>query len=142
MQLREDIRQTLAGEFTFAADQMYGAGEVLELTYYYSAFYGAIQRALNLEWNRDLALLHSVFQHSHREINELAEAMARGQRIWSIPQNLAEELTKACGELARLFVTNNLDMANIYPILARLAELSYSTTGNGRYNFARGNLKL
>ena len=142
MQLRDDIRQTLAVEFTFAANQMNKAADILELVYFYSAFYGAVNRALNLEWDSELALLHAVLLHSHQEIDQLANGLSRGQRFYGTPDNLPEELTRACRELANRFTANALDMEKIYPILARLAELSYSTTGNGRYNFARGNLKL
>lgn len=142
MQLRDDIRQTLATEFAFASSKMDASGDLLEMLYYYSALYGAANRALNLEWNRELALVHATLQYTYQEMNALAEGLSRGQKLFSPPDELPKELPKSCTELAELFKSGQTDMAHIYPILGRLAELAYATTGNGRYNYAKGNLKL
>ena len=142
MQLREDIRQTLADEFSFASDQMDKAGDLQEMLYYYSAFYGAAFRALNLEWDRELALVHLVLQSSHRDLTQLTAGLSGGQRLFAIPPEITKELTKSCTELAYLFGSGQTDMATMSPLLARIAEISYASTGNGRYNYVRGNLKL
>lgn len=142
MQLRDDIQQTLASEFSFASDMMDKAGDLVEMLYYYSAFYGAVFRAINLEWNGELALLHLLLQSSHREINQLAEGLVRGQKLFATPPELPKELVKSCTELADMFEAGKTDTDTLYPIFVRIAELSYASTGNGRYNWVRGNLKL
>ncbi|MCY3954719.1 MAG: hypothetical protein OXF47_01835 [Nitrospira sp.] len=139
MELREDIRETLASEFNFAVGKMeQSQQEALELLYYYSAFFGAVHRALNVEWNRELALCHLVMNSSYKEMQIAVE-----QRILNfVPPNMPEILTNACKEIARLFETNTITTENLYPLLAKIAELSYATTGNGHYNVMKGNLKL
>ena len=139
MELRDDIRQTLATEFNFAVGKMEQSQQAhLELLYYYSAFFGAINRALNLEWNRELVLCHLVMNSSYKDMQVAVE-----QKILNfVPPALPEILTNVCKEIARLFDTNTMTTENLYPLLARIAELSYATTGNGYYNIMKGNLRL
>lgn len=139
MELRDDIRQTLAAEFNFAVGKMEQSQQAsFDLLYYYSAFFGAIQRALNLEWNRELALCHMIMNSSYKEM----QAAVEQQMINFVPPTLPENLTNSCKEIARLFDTNTMTPENLYPLLAKIAELSYATTGNGHYNIMKGNLRL
>ena len=139
MELRDDIRHTLAKEFEFAVSKMeQSQGSFADFLYYYSAFYGALNRAFNLTWDRELSLLYMVTHYSYREMHGLIDV---GRHKW-LPPEVPGHLTSACKELARLFAENTLTRENLYPVLARISEVSYATTGNGFYNLDKGNLRL
>lgn len=139
MAIRDDIRILLADEFEFALKKMRGLSHDLgQMLFYYSAFAGALNRALNLQWNRDLALLHFVMQFSHNEINVVVDL----GRLPPMDDKLPQHLLEVCETISRLFRNDAVTPENLYPPIARLTELSYSTTGNGRYNLQKGNLVL
>ena len=139
MELRDDIRQTLAKEFQFAVSKMEQTQESFaDFLYYYSAIYGAVNRAFNVTWDRELSLLYMVTHYSYREMHGLLDV---GRHKW-LPPEVPGQLTNACKELTQLFVENTLTRENLYPLLARISELSYATTGNGFYNLDKGNLKF
>ena len=141
MQIRDDIRQMLASEFSFAVSKMEELPHLPmfgELLFYYSAFFGAINRAVNLEWNRELVLLHFIMQFSHAEMNAIVER----RQLHFLDEMLPQHLTDVCKQIAQIFSTNTMTPDNLYPLIARITELSYSTTGNGRYNLRKGNLVL
>ena len=141
MKIRDDIRLVLADEFEFALSKMRELpslpdfGQVL---FYYSAFAGALNRALNLQWNRDLALLHFVMQFSYNEINIAVDL----GRLHLIDDTLHQHLLEVCKNISQLFRDDLVTPETLYPLVARITELSYSTTGNGRYNLQKGNLVL
>lgn len=139
MELRDDIRQTLAEEFQFAVSNMEKSQESFaDFLYYYSAFYGALTRALNLKWDRELSLLYMVTHYSYIEMHGLIDT---GRHKW-LPPEVPGHLTNACKEIAQLFVENTLTREKLHPLLAKISELSYATTGNGFYNLAKGNLRF
>lgn len=142
MQLREDIRQTLAGEFSFAAQRMADVPDLQTKLFYFSAFYGALNRALNMEWSDELALVYLVLNSAHQQINSMVMAAATGQRLVGLSKEFPQALTNTCTEIAAMFAADRTDMTTLYPLLSRIAELSYATTGNGRYIYLKGNIKV
>jgi len=142
MQLPADIRQTLANEFRFATQQMADAPNFQAQLYLFSALYGAAFRALNLAWSDELALMHLVLRSAHQEIVPLAEGLGMGQRVFGVPPEIPQALTQVCTELATALEADRTDAATLYPLLARVAEISYATTGNGRYIYLKGQITI
>ena len=142
MQLREDIHQTLASEFVFAAQQMDDAASFKTKLFFFSAFYGALNRALNLTWSDELALMHLVMSSAHQQITSMVTAATAGQELVGVSEDFSEALTHTCTEIATIFVADQIDIATLYPLLARIAKLAYATTGNGRYLYLKGHLKV
>jgi hypothetical protein len=142
--LPKQVKQRLASEFRFAAEKMAEAEDLDTKLYYFSVFSGETTRMLNLSWHRELALLHSVTQDTHRSIqariNEVRGGIDPG--VIGIPGNLAVTLTKIGRALANLFEENEIDTGELFNILAKAAELSYATTGNGKYLMVKGQIKF
>jgi hypothetical protein len=59
-----------------------------------------------------------------------------------VPQELPEALTKAAADLADLFEKPEQDAAKLHEVLARVAEVAYTATGNGYYLYLKGAVKL
>jgi len=142
MQVREDIRQTLASEFSFAGQQMADAPDLRAKLFFFSAFYGAVNRALNLEWSDELALMHLVLHAAHQQLNAMMAGATQGQPAIGIPAELPKALAQTCAEIATMFAAGKTDATILYPLLARIAELAYATTGNGRYMYLKGLIKV
>lgn len=141
MKIRDDIRLMLADEFEFALSKMRelpSLPDFGQMLFYYSAFAGALNRALNMQWHRDLALLHFVIQFSYNEINSI---VGRGG-LNLIDDRLHQRLLVVCETIGKHFQDDTVTPETLYPLVARLTELSYSTTGNGQYNMQKGNLVL
>ncbi len=142
MQLPDDVRQSLASEFRFAAQHIADADALAAQLFFFSVFFSATNRAFNQTWSDELALLHLVPQSVHRELNGIIATAVSGQTLQGVPNELSEELAKVSDELAQVFESDQIDAGTLYPVLARLAEIGYVSTGNGRYLHLRGRIKL
>ena len=142
MQLPDDLRQTLASEFRFAAQQMADAEDFSAQLYFFTVFSSAVNRAFNQTWSNELALVYFIALAVHQELNPLAAAVMAGRSPIGFPTEIPEELTKACDELARVFEADRIDSGALHRVLARLAEIAYASTGNGRYLSLKGHIKL
>jgi len=138
----DDVRNNLSGEFSFAAKQMADSKDLQTTLYFFSAFFGAVQRVLNLAWSDELVLMHSVLQSTHQQINGLIMAAASGQNPIGLAKELPEALNQACSDLASLLDNKEIEIAALHALLTRFAVLGYASTGNGRYLYLRGQIKL
>ena len=89
----------------------------------------------------ELALLHLVLQSTHGQVNARVQALATGRdRPISLPDNLLEALTRTASDLADVIIEERDD--DLKRIMARFAELSYLSTGNGYYLYTKGAIQL
>lgn len=139
MQLPESLRKRLAKEFRFAANQMAGSPDLATSLYFFSVFFGELQRLLNLSWNPELALTHLVLKEVHQQINGRLNIPTAGA---DIPGELPDALDQLANELAELFNSKRIDEDVLMNLLARAAELGYSVTGNGYYLYLKGQIKI
>lgn len=143
MQPNEAVRQRLAQEYKFAAEHMREAPDLPSKMYFFSVFFAEANRSLNADWDADIALLHMVLQSAYDTINGRLQApKIIGSNILGLPKGFAEALTELSTELADLFQIREIDQEKLHQLLARLAELTYVTTGNGYYLYLRGAIKL
>jgi hypothetical protein len=142
MHIPPDVRNNLSVEFSFAAKQMADTEDMQAILFFFSAFYGAVHRALNLAWSDELALMHSVLQSTHQQINGLILAAASGQRPIGLAEEFPGALKQACNDLASLFENEDIEIAALHALLTRFAVISYASTGNGRYLSRKGQIKL
>ena len=140
MRLPEPIRERLQTEFRFAADSMAATPDLAKKLFFFSALYGEANRSLNEHWDTELALVHLVLVSAHRDIfGRISQPpLLSGE----VPQELPEALTKVAGDLAELFQDSKQDTVRLYEVLARVAEVAYTATGNGYYLYLKGALKL
>jgi len=138
--MRKEYRQRLAKEYRYAVTKMQEAQPAKKL-FYFSVFFGEAQRVLNLEWNRDLALIYLVTQHIHTQINAQAPILVQ------LPIDLAivfERLTQVASDLADYFekTENEGTREELYQVLACLAEIAYVVSGNGSFLYEKGVIKF
>ena len=139
MQLPETLQLRLASEFRFAADKMADAPDLPTKLYFFSAFYGEVNRAFNQSWSSELGLMHLVLREVYQQISGRLNMPTPGT---AIPKELPEALGWVASELAELFEGKQIDDARFHQVLARAAALSYVATGNGYYLYLKGQIRI
>lgn len=139
--MRKEYRQRIANEFRYAATKMKEVAPPQKKLFYFSVIFGEVQRVLNWEWDRDLALISLVTQHTHTQLT------AQGALIGAVLPiewpTIYGKLTEVASDLATYFEKEKPgSRAELCEILGRLAEVGYATSGNGSYLYERGILKL
>ena len=136
------MAQRLAKEYSYAAMRMKGYANLAKQLYYFSVFFGEAQRILNFEWNNDLALIYQVTRTTSYQLMEWGKQEngvlpVDGQVLKQLLNQSASDLADYCQSVA----DGEEDRQALLPILARLATLSYSASGNGAYLAEKGILK-
>lgn len=140
--LPEPIRQRLATEFRFAASKVSEAGDISTKAYYLSVFFGEPGRQLNMHWDPDLVLMWSVMQHLCNSIVGRGREATGAFPTGGFPDGFAQAMEEISNELAAAFEQDEVDIPRMYAALARSAELTYATTGNGAYLSQRGVIRF
>lgn len=137
----KELRQRLAKEYRYAATKMQEVAPERKM-FYFSVLFGEAQRTLNIEWDRDLVLLHNVTQYSYNQIN--AQMPFLGTTLPVKVSTIYEKLTEATSDIATCFEKeeNETSKEEFYQILGRIAEIAYVTVGNGSYLYEKGAIKF
>jgi hypothetical protein len=138
MQLSKSNKLALANEIRTAVDYMGKTNIAQEKMYFFSAVFGMANRIMNLEFDPELGFVHHVTNAAHVTINANLMSMAQGQSVRTFPPQLFEKLQEALEDLAAHIEEGEPP----YPVLERISNLAYSTTGNGYYLFLKGSLKI
>jgi len=136
MHVPEPIRKRLHSEFVFAADSMAATLDLPEKLYFFTALFAEVNRAMNQHWDAELALIHLVLSGAHRDM------LGRVSQASPVPRELPGAITRVAGDLAQLFESPRQDTAKIHELLARVAEIAYTATGNGYYLYLKGTVRL
>ena len=139
MKLSDFIREKITDDFDFALSKMKATTDIDELLYFFSAFYGAINRAMNYEYDQDLVLAHLILKTTHETMHGRFKAISSGNSK-NVP--LLGEQFEALIKLSSEFRDKIADNKNFDAILKKVAVLGYSTTGNGYYLFSKGLIKF
>lgn len=139
MNLSKGMQKRFADEIDFVVGQMRRSNDAMTKIYFFSAVHGMAQRIINMEFDPELAFIHNILSASFTTINGRLAIISQGQeRGIGIPDNLFDRLEKALEEMA-----NNVRRGeNTYPVLERISNLAYSTTGNGYYLYLKGLLTV
>ena len=137
------IHKRLSKEFRLAASKLAKADSIEGKLYFFSVFYGETGRQLNMHWDPDLALLFQVVQGACAQIGNRVklppDAGFPPDGIWD---ELLQALDQVSEELATAFEAREIEVPRLYAALARTAELTYITTGNGAYLYQKGMIQL
>ncbi len=140
MKLSSGMREELVKEIRFAVDGMRKSPKFADKMYYFSAVYGMIDRVYNFEYDPELVFIYQVIQQTFALIN--AKLSLSGQRDLGlgtgVPTNLFDRLCSCIEELATRIEKNQ----KTYATLQDIANIAYSTTGNGFYLYTKGILKI
>jgi hypothetical protein len=136
MKIGKNLKKLLLDEMNLIVDKMNNAKSPDEVTYYFSAVYGAVQRVFNFEYHAELVHLFVIISPLYQSLNQKFAAPAP-QYDNSNPVQLSRliELTA----LLRDAFKNGEELSSI---IEDFAVLLYSSNGNGTYLFQRGMLKL
>jgi hypothetical protein len=139
MNLSKDKKSLFIDELNFVLQNMRATDKPTEKLYFFSAIFGVANRIFNIEFHSELVFIHNVFQAAYNQINANMTQILQGQGIAiGIPSNVFVGLEIATEELITR-ISNNQE---IYPVLQKISELTYSTTGNGRYLHFKGILTI
>lgn len=142
MQVQEVFRQRLASECRYAVTRMQQEDQPARKLYYFSVLFGEAQRVLNLEWNRDLALVEMITRQAYNQVN--SQILLLGATIPINATIIYEQLTRVASDLASYFekTGDETTREELCQILARLAEVTYVAGGNGAYLYEKGLIKF
>ena len=140
--LPEHVHNRLAEEFKRAAAMVAGVDDVDAKSYYFSLFHGETGRQLNMHWDSNLALLWLVGQSLCAAIANRAKLPPGVAFPAGVPDEFLQALNDVSAKLAAAFEGSEIDMPSFHDALARAAELTYVTTGNGVYLYQKGHVKL
>ncbi len=138
---REEFRQRLVEEYRYAATKMQESPQPAQKLFYFSVLWGEAQRILNLEWDRDLALIYMVAQNTYNQVNLLMQP----QMLSATPIDVSAvfaALTQATFDLATYMDKIEDNTEELHQILGRFAEISYAVNGNGSYMYEKGLIKF
>jgi len=109
--------------------------------YYFSALYGVLNRVMNFSCDPVLIFMHQVLQATHKAV---AERMAIPIKPGTTSNGVTDEMWQALFSYIPLLIDafEKKDENEIRQVLQKFANLSYATTGNGRYLQLRGRLNL
>ncbi|MBF8264660.1 MAG: hypothetical protein HW384_524 [Dehalococcoidia bacterium] len=141
--MRKELRQRLATEYRYAVTKMQKSPEAPKKLFYFSVFFGEAQRVLNWQWDRDLALIYTITQHIHTQVNATMQIPALG--VFPIDwATFYEKLTQGASDLAAYYEKSENDdnREEMYQLLGRLAEIAYAISGNGSYLYEKGSIKF
>ena len=141
--LPKQVHKRLAEEFRSAAARVAESDEIEGKLYYFSVFFGETGRQLNMHWAADLALLYIVAQAATRQIqNRQPLPTGAGFSPDGLPEGFPQAIDHVSAELAKAFEGGAIELPRFYAALARIAELTYATTGNGAFLCKKGMIKL
>lgn len=139
MKLSFDSKKVIVDELRYVANSIRKEAEITKRVYVYSAAYAVVNRILNIEFDPDLVLIHSILQSTYTEINNRLNKIVTGaERVISIDASLFDFLAQSLQDLADV-ISEDGDIA---VALAKIAIAGYATTGNGYYLYQKGILRL
>jgi len=139
MNISKTMQSKLVNEIRFVAEHMETASTAQEKVYFFSAMPGMAQRIVNFEYDPELIFIHQVGQFVYNTINAWIPSVASNQvKVDSLAEKIFPELIAVLEEMA----TSIEQGQNTYYALQKMVNLAYSTTGNGRYLYLKGLLKI
>ena len=139
MRISPPFKKLMIKEFRYAAKKMKEEDNPFKKAYFFSATYGIVSRIFNIEFDPFLVLMHTVLNAAHATLDaRLSALLQKSDMAVELPEKLFDRLAEAVKELA---IKIEQDKAAFEP-LQDIANLAYSTTGNGYYLYQKGVLRV
>ena len=139
MELSDGLKAYLGQECRFVAQRLRGvdAQHLNDGVYYYSAVYGCLSRALNIEYSDELCLAHQTTNLTFQALAQRVTALTAGMEpSVGIPATYFEWLADVTERLASEIEGSNISLET----MAITARLGYLVNGNGFYLYESGRL--
>jgi hypothetical protein len=131
-------KNELVKEIATVAEFMSKASSPQQKIFYFSAIFGMANRIMNLEFDPELGFIHHVAFASVNILTQSLNLMSAPNAVATFPPGIFDKLQEAVSDLA-----NDIDGGKpTYPVLERIFNLAYSTSGNGYYMYLKGMLKI
>ncbi|MGA2974700.1 MAG: hypothetical protein ABSF77_05255 [Spirochaetia bacterium] len=109
-----------------------------EKLFYFSAVFGAVNRALNAKTTPELVYLHHILSSVYAAFYMRIQAIKAGDLTVQLDEAIVSKFIEYVNELAQK-IKGNLPFDEV---LIKLVNLSYVTQGNGFYLYKRSELKI
>lgn len=139
MQLSPTLRAYVASECREASDLMAKSDNAPETVFYFSAVWGALQRALNIEFSSELAHAAIVTQAVYNMVHARLEAARAGD---ALAGRLMDALLESLRTLTAALAGRIESEQEITDVLHAMSAVGYAATGNGFWIYQSGRLKL
>ena len=141
MNISGNYKKVISKEFLGIVEKMKDTKDLSGKMYFFSATYGVISRVFNLEFDSALVFAHFVLNAACNTINGRLLALKAGQdNVVQIPEGLFDSLQKVIEKLAENIETGNEE--ELFKNLQKIANIAFTTTGNGYYLYQKGMLKI
>ena len=141
MNIQGNYKRIIAKEFRGIVEKMKDTKDLSEKMYFFSATYGVVSRIFNLEFDPALVFTHFVLNAAGSTINGRLLVLKGGQdNVVKIPEGLFDSLQNIIEKLAENIETGNKD--ELFTNLQKIANIAFTTTGNGYYLYQKGMLKI
>lgn len=134
MNLSKHMQQVLIKEMRTATDHMRRVMAPEEKLFFMSAVHGAAFRIMNIECDTELVFIHHVMNAAYGMMNANLTLIRQQGGVNTFPEDVFEKLENELDLLAQKIEQKG----STYPVLERIANLAYSTTGNGYYLYLKG----
>ncbi len=140
MEIQQQLREYLATEFNHVSKGITdNIKDMPAMVYNFSACHSAINRVLNIEFDVELVLLHTVFSGCYGTISNRVTMLSQGaERQVQFPSQFPEKLSGIVEEFAVRFHENR----DVSDLLLSLTRLCYVVTGNGYFLYQTGRLTI
>jgi hypothetical protein len=136
--LSPDMKKAFTDEVATAIKHMKSVNTVEEKQFFLSAVYGAAFRIMNIQYDSELAFIHHVVNAAYGLMQMNLASIKQGQGVNTFPKDVFDKLENALEEL----VVRIEEGEKTYPVLEKISNLAYSTTGNGYYLYLKGMIKI
>ena len=138
MEISAKNKKILVNEIRTVVEYMSGNNDVKQKMFFFSAVFGIVNRIMNIECDPELVFVHQVTNAAYSTINTNLIMATQGQTTPTIPTPVFDKLQEVLEDLATYIEEGK----KTYPVLQRISNLAYSTSGNGYYLFLKGLLKI
>lgn len=129
MKIPQQLKEKLVKELKFIATSMAAEADLSKKIYFYSGVFGALERVMRYHLDKELLIAHALTSISYTTINDRLNHLKMGDTVVPMPQNVMDQLTESISELRQAIQEDR----ETYPVLEKIAEITYSTTGPGFY---------
>ena len=138
MEISAKNKKILVNEIRTVVEYMSGNNDARQKMFFFSAVFGVVNRIMNIECDPELVFVHQVTNAAYNIINTNLIMATQGQTTPTIPTPVFDKLQEVLEDLATYIEEGK----KTYPVLQRISNLAYSTSGNGYYLFLKGLLEI
>lgn len=132
MNIPAELKKLLISELVFVKDRITNESDPKRKTYFLSAAHGAIERIMRYTTDGELFLAHFTLNICYGSINGLQQRISSGDTAVLPPADLWEQMSDYLDSLIQCIENDE----KCYPVLEKIALLTYSLTGPGYYSMS------